>query len=263
MYDGVRLTFTIILALDVLPILLTIIGNGVCLLALLKTRTLHNPAYVLLGAMCMSDLFVGLIAQPLFIASALTIIQGMANQALIAAEICVFIVGAGCSFAIAMIISVDRYIAICHPFYYLKAIDCKKSAFAVGLASALVCCMGMPIALRAGRYLSLCLLILGVIFYAVIIFTNSRIYRVIKQQRKVMVTIGEIRGSTRQQVCKMHRDRSKTFAIAIMLLVLLIGFIPSLAVMILDVAYDLRSKFSIPMLRFIICARFISMLNSQ
>ena len=48
--------------------LITCVGNFTILLAIGKTQDLHSPSFVFLGCLAASDLLVGLICQPLFVA---------------------------------------------------------------------------------------------------------------------------------------------------------------------------------------------------
>ena len=48
--------------------LLTCIGNFIVVFVIGKTRDLHSPSFILLGCLAVSDLLVGLICQPLFVA---------------------------------------------------------------------------------------------------------------------------------------------------------------------------------------------------
>ena len=48
--------------------LVAIIGNGTIVLAIWKTRELHSPSFALLCCLAVSDLLVGLVAQPSFVA---------------------------------------------------------------------------------------------------------------------------------------------------------------------------------------------------
>ncbi len=220
------LHYVLVQVLDVLPFLLTIIGNILCLVVLFKKRSLHTPSNVFLGAMCISDLFVGFIVQPFFIINCNIPFHG--NYSFVSTELCAKLMGAGCSFLIAIMISVDRYTAICHPFYYVKVANCQTNLVIAGTASALYCAMCIiMLALNKGVYLSVCLLIVGMSGYLVVIVTYCLIYRVIYKQRRVAVTIGEIVGSTRHEVRRMHKERSRTFTIAFVLLALLICYAPS------------------------------------
>ena len=55
--------------LNLLLGVVTFVANSSILLAIKKTRDLHTPSFVLLGSLAASDLLVGLICQPLFVAS--------------------------------------------------------------------------------------------------------------------------------------------------------------------------------------------------
>ena len=48
--------------------LLTCIGNFIVVFVIGKTRDLHSPSFILLGCLAVSDLLVGLICQPFFVA---------------------------------------------------------------------------------------------------------------------------------------------------------------------------------------------------
>ena len=52
--------------------LITCAGNFSILLAIRKTRNLRSPSFILLGCLAASDLFVGLICEPLFVALRIT-----------------------------------------------------------------------------------------------------------------------------------------------------------------------------------------------
>ena len=137
MIRGFILSLILVQALDVLPIILTVVGNVVCLLTLLKTTSLHTPANVFIGALCLSDLFVGFVVQPLYISNKNA--QMDYDFSLVPVEFCAYIIGTSCSFVIAMMISVDRYVAICHPFYYTRTANCKTNMVVAGAMTALVC----------------------------------------------------------------------------------------------------------------------------
>ncbi len=241
MATGIIQHLILVQALDVLPFILTIIGNILCLLTLLKTRPLHTPANVFLGALCISDLFVGFIVQPLFLTNInARIHNGLANAELSTAEFYVILIGAGCSFTIGILISIDRYIAICHPFYHVRVADCKKYVLIVAVVSAFICTVDIVLVLVKTVYLYVCMLIEGVLCYFAVIFAYYMIYRVIRKQRRVAVTIGEIRGSTGQQIRKMHTERSRTYTILFVLLSLLICYLPTTVVIFVDLVFGVN-----------------------
>ena len=67
--EGVFTANLLTCIINVLFSVITCTGNLLVLLAIGKTRCLHTPSFVLLGCLAASDLLVGLICQPLFVAS--------------------------------------------------------------------------------------------------------------------------------------------------------------------------------------------------
>ena len=72
-YDDQRLYNTIVVcvALNLLLSFTTLFGNVAIIITLWKTPSLHSPANILLASLAVSDLTVGLVVQPLFIATTL------------------------------------------------------------------------------------------------------------------------------------------------------------------------------------------------
>ena len=58
---------TSLAVIDILPALWTITGNAICIFTFAKTRSLHTPSNVLVGALCATDLYAGLVLQPLIL----------------------------------------------------------------------------------------------------------------------------------------------------------------------------------------------------
>ena len=53
-------------------ILISILGNALVLLAIFRTPSIHSTSMIMLTSLAFSDLLVGLLAQPLFIADEIT-----------------------------------------------------------------------------------------------------------------------------------------------------------------------------------------------
>ena len=60
--------FNVVICVVNIPLsLVSIVANAVILVAILKTSALHSPSAILLSNLALTDLSVGLLAQPLFI----------------------------------------------------------------------------------------------------------------------------------------------------------------------------------------------------
>ena len=100
-------------ALNVPLMLISIIGNSLVLVAILRTPTLPSPSTILLCSLAVSDLLVGLVVQPVYIASRLTETASMQQ-----ARVSIGFAACGVSLLTITAISVDRFLALrCHMRY--------------------------------------------------------------------------------------------------------------------------------------------------
>ena len=87
-------------------------GNGVILLVIWKTSSLHTPSNSLLFGLALTDFFVGLLTQPLYLATRLVYVVSKENipLGLSSAFDVISSVLTGASFSTATIISIERYL---------------------------------------------------------------------------------------------------------------------------------------------------------
>ena len=100
--------------LNVPLMLISIVGNVLVLAAIVRTPSIRSPSMIMLCSLAVSDLLVGFIAQPLFIADEI-IKENLVLyrvSAMIGFSVC------GVSLATITLISIDRFLAIqCHMRY--------------------------------------------------------------------------------------------------------------------------------------------------
>ena len=93
--------------------LLSIAGNVIVLATVFKTPSLHSPSYLLLSGLAVSDLGVGLLVQPFYIAEKLSSTEFLRNlMTTMGFAFC------GVSFGTMALISVDRYLALLYHLEY-------------------------------------------------------------------------------------------------------------------------------------------------
>eukprot|EP00112_Aurelia_sp_Birch-Aquarium-sp1_P005612 Seg1640.7 transcript_id=Seg1640.7/GoldUCD/mRNA.D3Y31 product="Trace amine-associated receptor 1" protein_id=Seg1640.7/GoldUCD/D3Y31 len=188
----------IFLAVDFLIATLTIAGNSIFILALIKARELHTPSNMLLGALCLSDLLVGFIVHPMFFTLYLkALLQREHDQTIekiifTAQHICT-----GMSFLFGVIVSLDRYAAICHPYRYHIFANCKTHfwiAILTGMTWAFIPIIDRfinePLFLAVSTSSGI---LIGI---PLILFSYYKIYIVIRKQKRQVHTLGTIETST-------------------------------------------------------------------
>ena len=110
--------------LNVPLMLISIFGNTMVLAAVLKTPSLRSPSIILLCGLAVSDLVVGLIVQPIFIAKELTSVYFLRRLTRISgASIC------GISFATMSAISVDRFLALQYHMTYNSLVTTSRAKY--------------------------------------------------------------------------------------------------------------------------------------
>ena len=112
--------------LNVPLMILSVIGNFVVLAAVLKTSSLHSPSLIFLCSLAVSDLLVGLVVQPVYIAYELTkfgfLYQPMTTMAVTAA---------GASLSTMTAISVDRFLALHYHMRYPNVMTVHRAVYSI------------------------------------------------------------------------------------------------------------------------------------
>ena len=116
-YPASLATFAVVnSALNGPLMLISIIGNVLVLAAIIRTPSIRSTSVTMLCSLAVSDLLVGFVAQPIFIANELTASRYIASMS----EITAFVL-CGVSVCTMTAISVERFIALRYPMKYHSA----------------------------------------------------------------------------------------------------------------------------------------------
>ena len=117
-------------------VIVSIIANSLVVSAIWRTPSLRYPSIVFLCGLAVSDLAVGLVVQPLFIAVELLKIHGLPSGGdctLETAFLALAFIVCGVSFGLVTLISMDRYIAIQYPLRYPSIVTLPRVMFLITL----------------------------------------------------------------------------------------------------------------------------------
>ena len=222
--NGYRTTLKALAIIDIFPAVLTVIANSILVLTYIKTRSLHNPSNVLLGTLCVCDILVGAVSQPLFLAMLFLSDKHVNLDFLGKAYVFSLVISMGMCFILLFIITIDRYLAICHPFVYERTVTCKKY-----FALVFVLCIYKILPPLGGwKFYIWYYVAITVSFSVGIKLCYARIYRVIQRQKRAISQVNRIGIEERRMKRKNNEEKTKTYTIAMLLGVLVISFIPIL-----------------------------------
>ena len=106
--------------------LLSIIGNALVLVAILKTPSIRSPSVIFLCSLAVSDLLVGLVAQPVYIAAEIARTVRLSQ----AADTVGF-AGCGVSLATMTAITVDRFLALHYHLQYPNLMTTSRAIYTI------------------------------------------------------------------------------------------------------------------------------------
>ncbi|XP_065059989.1 5-hydroxytryptamine receptor 1D-like [Rhopilema esculentum] len=214
-------------AVNLIPALLTVIVNGGLLALFIKTRSLHNPPTVFLGALCLSDLLVGVISQPLYLCIIFTVVSSInPSFSLGLAFFLSMIIFAGMSYILVFYITLDVYFAVCYPFKYERFCTCKR--FLLLVAGTWVYKVLPPFG--GSLFYIWYYAIFTVITLSIMIACYKRIYLAIREKNRAVVTVGTYSMEEKQARRRDKEDRKKTYTIILLLSAFITCYFPTLVV---------------------------------
>ena len=157
--------------------LIAITGNSLVLAAILRTPSLRSPSTVFLCSLAVSDLLVGLVVQPLFIAFRLMVCRTLLYAYSIWS-------GLVCAVSLCTMatISVDRFLALHYHMRYLDLMTTKRATY-ISVTIWLICAL-----LSCSYFLSepMFFLVIAVgiaICLLLSTFSYVRIYRIVRRHQ--------------------------------------------------------------------------------
>ena len=224
---------TSVISTAILP---TILLNALVIIAVATRRRLRTPSNILLASMAGTDLFTGLIVQPIAVAVHVKRILSDGPFCILetAYEQLVLVSGIT-SFSHLVLIGVDRFIAVKKPLRYQIIVTRQKVTFGVILAWAFTLCFRIPELILFGigtkqginfykKILGVISSIFGTLYIVVTAYMYGYIYSESRRQKKRLNS----EQLTEEQPRKVKKDNKATNTVTIILGVLLLTYLPSI-----------------------------------
>ena len=168
----------------------TVVLNLLVMIAVKTKARMQSMSNMALACLALTDVMVGLVVQPLFIAQIWNIIQGETTASAcsiqIASKLFNFLFGLS-SIVHLSLISVDRYIAIMRPYIYLQTVTKPRVLIATALAWTLTLIINTLLLIDVEMVRAI---FTAVVFslISVVVFCNMIVYREAHRQEKQIAT---------------------------------------------------------------------------
>lgn len=227
-------------AINVPLVIVSILGNLLVLVAILRTPSLRSPSIILLCSLAVSDLLVGLIVQPLYIVSALIKIH-LLNS------IWFMLSFATCGISLFSItaISVDRFLALHYHLRYPSVVTSFRAKLTLAimwLTSFFL--SGVYFWSKRGYFL---LIAFGVCFCLKIsIYSYIRIYLIVRRQQiRIHWQQQAVSSQTRENVSNMLQLKKSALNSFVFFIVMVLFYLPmSIAMALFVITKDWQTAWS-------------------
>jgi len=215
-------------ALNAPLMLISIIGNTLILTAIWRTSALRSPSIILVCSLAASDLTVGFVVQPLYIASTIT-----ANPVLFQATFMTGACATGVSLLITTVISVDRFLALHYHMRYPILMTTQRAMYTSATLWLISFLLSFLTFWKMSAYycvtavtIAICLLVSTVCYI--------RIYRVVRQHQLQIHTQQQAVGSivaNNQTMLRSTKSAKNTFIYYIVMILCYSPLFTSMAVL--------------------------------
>ncbi|CAH3167328.1 unnamed protein product [Porites evermanni] len=181
-----------------------------------KTKArLQSMSNMALACLALTDVMVGLVVQPLFIAQIWNIIQGETTASACSMQIASKLFNSlFCLSSIVhlSLISVDRYIAIMRPYIYIQTVTKRRVLIATALAWTLTLIINTAVLLIDVEMVRAIITAVVISLIAVVVFCNIIVYREAHRQEK-QIAAQQVDMATKEKILSHKRAFKLTLMI--------------------------------------------------
>jgi len=199
---------------------LIILLNILVIVAVKTKRQLRTKSNIALACLSTTDLVIGLVVQPLHIASASLLLKGEQNMFCTLTDLSntVIIACLLASFYHFILMSAERYVAIKHPFTY----ETQVTEIRIIVASCLA--WAAAIILYSKNLLTIAILVIFQMLLAVVaVYFNVSVYKEVRRQ-ETQIAVNQVSLQAKK---KLLKNKKAFYTTLIVLLVILLCYIPT------------------------------------
>lgn len=212
---------------NIFLVIVSILANSLVVSAVWRTPSLRYPSIVFLCGLAVSDLAVGLVVQPLFIAVELLKIHGLPSGGdctLETAFLALAFVVCGVSFGHVTLISVDRYIAIQFPLRYTTIVTLPRVLFLIALCWLTSTFCSSLILWNFSAFLYVVATVI-IVFLGTSTVIHITIYRIVRRHRnEIRVQEQAVQAANEFNMARFKKTAVNTFIVYYFLLLCYVPF---------------------------------------
>ena len=208
-----------------------IILNIVTILAMTKTSS-HKPLKTLLVSLAVSDLGVGLVAQPLFIAALVKAIEHTDFKImLLAFDITAIYLGHASYFGV-MAISADRFLAVCYFLRYQELVTHKRAVAAVISVWVLSVVLLIVLMWMPAKASGIILATVKFVCFSTTAFFYFKIYLVIRRHSNQIIHV--LQEQNGEAIANAARQKKAAVGTFYVFLVFLACYLPNICIQVIS-----------------------------
>ena len=210
--------------LNVMFSLMTVSGNCVILPAIRKTRELHSPCFVLLCCLAFSDLIVGLICQPFFVAYVIAeLVESFsAYCTLRIIHVIASWITSGVSYLTLAAVSIDRLLALTLHLQYNMIVTVPRVFITVCILWT-TCITGVVLRFWLRNWITYAPSVF-LLTFVVTAFSTSKIFQMVRRHQRQIVD--QNAAGLRANAVNMLKCRKSAVTVLYFYALLLIFYLP-------------------------------------
>ena len=217
-----NLSFIIV---NIISCVITLTANTLFLVVYFTTRSLRNPHYFFLMLLAVTDISVGLISQPLFIAKKFMEIYSVHDCVLWTAMRATVYYLSGISFLTLTLVSIERWYAVCRPIKHRSDVTPKRMATVAFIVWAVWFIFPVVRFAVPSFYRAFGMLVGGMIIAVFVV--NTRLY--VKIQHSVRE--GKLKFTAQQKSTNgevnFKKEGRMAKTVALLLVVMVLAYLPT------------------------------------